>query len=48
MLLYLPPYSPDLSPIEVLAVPPLFLQESGHSDGIPMESSGMNFSRRPC
>ena len=27
--------------LEVLAVPPLFLQESGHS-------SGMKFSRRPC
>ena len=26
---------------EVLAVPPLFLQESSHS-------SGMEFSRRPC
>ena len=33
---------------EVLAVPPLFLQESGHSGGIPVESGGMNFSRRPC
>ena len=33
---------------EVLAVPPLFLQESGHSGGIPVESGGMKFSRRPC
>ena len=33
---------------EVLAVPPLFLQESGHSGGIPVESGGMKFGRRPC
>ena len=33
---------------EVLAVPPLFLQESGHSGGIPVESSGMEFSRGLC
>ena len=34
--------------IEVLAVPPLFLQESGHSGGIPVDSGGMKFSRGPC
>ena len=33
---------------EVLAVPPLFLQESGHSGGIPVDSGGMKFSRRLC
>ena len=33
---------------EVLAVPPLFLQESGHSGGILVESSGMEFSRKLC
>ena len=33
---------------EVLAVPPLFLQESGHSGGIPVDSGGMKFSRGPC
>ena len=33
---------------EVLAVPPLFLQESGHSGGIPVDSGGMGFGRRPC
>ena len=29
-------------------MPPLFLQESGHSGGIPVDSGGMKFSRRPC
>ena len=33
---------------EVLSVPPLFLQESGHSGGIPVESGGMKFSREAC
>ena len=33
---------------EVLAVPPLFLQESGHSGGIPVDSGGMKFSRGLC
>ena len=33
---------------EVLAVPPLFLQESGHSGGIPVDSGGMKFCRRLC
>ena len=33
---------------EILAVPPLFLQESSHSGGIPVDSSGINFGRRPC
>ena len=33
---------------EVLAVPSLFLQESGHSGGILVDSSGMEFRRRPC
>ena len=33
---------------EVLAVPPLFLQESGHSSGILVDSGGMEFGRRPC
>ena len=33
---------------EVLAVPPVFLQESGHSGGIPVDSGGMKFSRMPC
>ena len=32
---------------EVL-VAPLFLQESGHSGGIPVDSGGMKFSRRLC
>ena len=34
--------------MEVLAVPPLFLQESSHSGGIPVDSSGTEFGRRPC
>ena len=34
--------------VEVLAVPPLFLQESGHSGGIPVDSDGIGFGRRPC
>ena len=33
---------------EVLAVPPLFLQESGHSGGIPVDSGGIGFGTRPC
>jgi hypothetical protein len=33
---------------EVLAVPPLFLQESGHSGGIPVDSGGMKFGREAC
>ena len=33
---------------EVLAAPPLFLEESGHSGGIPVDSGGMKFSRRLC
>ena len=34
--------------MEVLAVPPLFLQESGHSGEILVDSDGMKFSSRPC
>ena len=46
---YLPSSSTNRqSSAEVLAVPPLFLQESGHSGGIPVESGGMKFGRRPC
>ena len=41
-------YDSKFSEMEVLAVPPLFLQESGHSGGIPVESSGMEFSRKLC
>ena len=33
---------------EVLAVSPLFLQESGHSSGILVDSGGIGFGRRPC
>jgi hypothetical protein len=32
----------------VLAVPPLFLQGSGHSGGIPVDSGGMKFGRGAC